>query len=182
MTTTPRIAPLDPPYTAAVQAALDRIMPPGAPPLALFRTVATNERVFLRMMAGGLLDRGSITLRERELAIDRTCWRCGAEYEWGVHVAWFGPRVKLTPAEIAALCSDEVPAGVFDARERLILALCDQLHATARIDDALWSALAAAWQPEQLIELVALAGYYHTIAFIVNAFAIPLEPIGARFV
>ena len=33
-------------------------------PLVLFRTLAVNERVFLRLMAGGLLDRGSIPLRD----------------------------------------------------------------------------------------------------------------------
>jgi hypothetical protein len=64
-------------YSEAVQAALTKIMPPGAPALALFTTLARNERVFSRVMAGGLLDRGSLTLRDRELVIDRTCWRCG---------------------------------------------------------------------------------------------------------
>ncbi len=93
---TARIAPLDPPYSAPVSAALDAIMPKGVAPLRLFRTLAVNERVFLRIMAGGLLDRGSITLREREIVIDRTCARCGSEYEWGVHVAFFGESVGLT--------------------------------------------------------------------------------------
>src|SRR5688572_22461811 len=83
-----RIAPLEPPYSEAVTAALQKIMPPGVDPLVLFRTLAVNERVFLRLMAGGLLDRGSITLREREIVIDRTCARCGSEYESGVHVAF----------------------------------------------------------------------------------------------
>ena len=48
---TPRIAPLDPPYSPPVAAALERIMPAGVAPLALFRTLAVNERVFLRVMA-----------------------------------------------------------------------------------------------------------------------------------
>jgi alkylhydroperoxidase/carboxymuconolactone decarboxylase family protein YurZ len=89
--TQPRIAPTDPPYPAEVQAEFDKLMR-GAPPLALFRTVARNPRVLQRMMAGSLLDRGSISLRSRELMILRVCARCGAEYEWGVHVATFLPR------------------------------------------------------------------------------------------
>ncbi len=96
-----RIAPREPPYPEAITTALERIMPPGVAPLTLFRTLAVNERVFLRLMAGGLLDRGSITLREREIVIDRTCARCGAEYEWGVHVAFFAERVGFTEREIA---------------------------------------------------------------------------------
>ena len=40
-----RIAPLEPPYSEAVTAALQKIMPPGWDPLLLFRTLAVNERV-----------------------------------------------------------------------------------------------------------------------------------------
>ncbi|HEV7760231.1 MAG TPA: hypothetical protein VGO78_14620 [Acidimicrobiales bacterium] len=31
-------------------------------------------------------------MRDREIVIDRTCARCGCQYEWGVHVAFFGDR------------------------------------------------------------------------------------------
>src|SRR5208282_1563842 len=95
----PRIRPMNPPHPPAIADALGRVMPEGVPPLLLFRTVAVNERVFHRMMAGGLLDRGSLTLRERELVIDRTCFRCGSEYEWGVHVTFFGAKVGFTEEE-----------------------------------------------------------------------------------
>jgi len=64
-----RIAPLDPPYDTETAAALQSIMPPGMEPLKLFRTQARNLRVFKRMVAGNLLHKGSITLRERELLI-----------------------------------------------------------------------------------------------------------------
>jgi alkylhydroperoxidase family enzyme len=184
MTTTPpapRITPLEPPYAAPIAEALAKIMPPGVPPLALFRVLAVNERVFLRMMAGGLLDRGSLTLRDRELVIDRTCFRCGAEYEYGVHVTFFGTRAKLTPDEIHDLCAADPDATVFSPRDRLVLKLCDELHASSTVGDALWAELAAEWTPEQLVELVMLAGYYHAIAFATNAFRVPLEAFAARF-
>ena len=181
MTTAARIAPIEPPYSPPVAAALERIMPNGVPPLALFRTLAVNERVFLRVMAGGLLDRGSITLRERELVIDRTCARCGAEYEWGVHMAFFGEGVGLTGAAAAATCAGDLEGTVLPPRERRLLRLVDELHDTARVSEALWAALRADWTDEQLIELVALAGFYHLISFVANAFTIPLETYGARF-
>ncbi len=157
-------------------------MPEGVPPLVLFRTLAVNERVFLRVMAGTLLDRGAITMRDRELVIDRTCYRCGSEYEWGVHVAFFGPRVGLTEDEIRGLCTDDPDATVFSERERLLLKLCDELHATTSVSDQLWAALAVEWSKEQLVELVVLAGVYHTVAFATNALRLPLEPFAARFV
>jgi alkylhydroperoxidase family enzyme len=176
-----RIAPLEPPYSPPVQAALDRVMPAGVPPLGLFRTLAVNERVFLRVMAGGLLDRGSISLREREIVIDRTCARCRSEYEWGVHVAFFAKRVGFTPEQVAATCGAEVSAGAFPDRERLLIWLVDALHDEARVDDALWAALRVEWTEEQLIELIALAGFYHLISFVTNALRIPAELYGARF-
>jgi alkylhydroperoxidase family enzyme len=179
--TTARIAPLVPPYSEAVTAALDRIMPAGVPPLVLFRALAVNERVFMRIMAGGLLDRGSLTLREREIVIDRTCHRCGAEYEWGVHVAFFADKAKLTPDEIAGTCAPDPAATPFSPRERLLLHLVDELHDTAHVSDGLWNELVAAWSPEQLVELIALAGFYHTISFLANGLRIPREPFAARF-
>jgi len=179
--TSARIAPLEPPYSPPVQAALDRVMPAGVPPLALFRALAVNERVFLRVMAGGLLDRGTIGLREREIVIDRTCARCGSEYEWGVHVAFFGERVGFTPEQVAATCGPEPEADALPARERLLIRLVDALHDEAQVSDALWTALREEWTEAQLIELVALAGFYHLISFVTNALRIPPEPFGARF-
>ena len=75
------------------------MMPPGVPPIALFRTVAHNPRVLGRWRGGALLDKGSIALRQREIAILRTTARLGAEYEWGVHIAFFADKAELTEAE-----------------------------------------------------------------------------------
>jgi hypothetical protein len=60
-----RIAPLDSPYPDAIQQDFERIMGPGCPPLVLFRTIATQERAWRKFTAGGLLDRGPLSLRER---------------------------------------------------------------------------------------------------------------------
>ena len=91
--TAPRIEPISPPYPAPLQAAFDRIMPPGVPPLLLFTTLARVPRIYDRFRAASLLDRGPVSLRHREIVIDRTCARCGCAYEWGVHVAFFAQRV-----------------------------------------------------------------------------------------
>jgi alkylhydroperoxidase family enzyme len=177
----PRIAPVSPPWSEEAGQWFRRLMPEGVEPLSLFRTLAVNPRVFGRVMAGGLLDRGSITLRDREIVIDRTTWRCGSEYEWGVHVAFFGSKVGFGEVEVAGLCTDDPEATSFAPRERLLLRLCDELHATAKVGDALWKELAGEFTPEQLVELVVLAGLYHVISFATNAFTLPLEPYAARF-
>jgi len=175
-----RIAPLNPPYDTDTAAALQAIMPPGMEPLKLFRTQARNLRVFKRMVAGNLLDKGSITLRERELVILRTCARCGAEYEWGVHVALFAERAGLDRATVAAT-QQPVSGDVCTPQEALLLRTADALHDTSGIPDALWQDLAAHYSEEQLLEIVALVGFYHAISFMVNAARVELEPFAPRF-
>src|ERR1700726_1717647 len=93
-----RIAGLEPPYAPEIQEQFDRIMR-GAPPLTLFRVVASNARAWEKFRAGGLLDRGPLGLREREIVIDRTCALTGCEYEWGVHVAIFAKAAGLTEGQ-----------------------------------------------------------------------------------
>ena len=156
-------------------------MPEGAPPLVLFTTLARNPRVFQRFMAGGLLDKGSIGVREREIMIDRTTARCGSEYEWGVHVKFFAEKAKLTLRQVRATAKGDADAEVWDRRDALIVRLADVLHETATIDDGLWRELKAEFTDAQLLELIVLAGFYHTVSFLTNALRLPLEPGAARF-
>jgi len=176
----PRIPPIEPPYPPEVQAAFDTLMR-GAPPLLLFRTVAHNPRVLQRLMAGNLLDRGSIPLRIRELMILRTCARCGAEYEWGVHVASFGAKAEWTPEELHSTVHGGDEDGCWSADERLTIRLADQLHETSRVDDALWAELAARFAAAQLVELLMLAGLYRAVSYVVNATSVGPESFAPRF-
>jgi alkylhydroperoxidase family enzyme len=176
----PRVTPLDPPYPPEMQADFDKLMR-GAPPLLLFRTVARNPRVLQRFMAGALLDRGSISLRSRELMILRTCARCGAEYEWGVHVAVFGAKAAWTPDQLRCSVHGGPDDHCWSAEDRLVIRLADQLHDTNEVDDALWHELAAHFAPEQLVELIMLAGKYHAVSYLVNAIGIQHEAFAPRF-
>jgi hypothetical protein len=97
-----RVEPVSAPYPPELQKVFDAIMPPGVPPLALFTTLARVPRIWDRFRAGSLLDRGPVSLRHREIVIDRTCARCDCAYEWGVHVAFFGNGRRL-PAEPRSL-------------------------------------------------------------------------------
>jgi alkylhydroperoxidase family enzyme len=177
----PRIAPLDPPYAEPIAAEFAAIMPPGLPPLALFRVLAHNPRVLQKVRLGSLLDRGALDRRDRELVILRTCARCGAEYEWGVHVATFAARVGLTAAQADATARASIDAEVFAPRDQLLLRLADALHDASDVDDALWRELAAAFTPAQLVELLVLAGFYHSISYVTNAARVPLEAGAPRF-
>jgi len=174
-----RIVPLDPPYAPEIQAAFDAIMPPGVDPLVLFRTLAVNGRVYQRFRAGGLLDRGLLSLRQREIVIDRTCALNRCEYEWGVHVAIFAEKAKLTSRQIEATVHGGEAGWSED--ERVLLDVCDELDRTRTLSDALWARLAAAFTAEEILEIIALVGFYRTVSLHANALKLPLEPNAARF-
>jgi hypothetical protein len=120
VTAQPRIAPAIPPYDPEVADQLQRMMPPGAEPIALFRTFVRNLPMATAMHGWGAYELGrglSVPMRAREIVIDRTCARCGCEYDWGVHVLFFADRVGLTAAQTASL--DAGDACWTDGSERL---------------------------------------------------------------
>ena len=176
-----RIAPATPPYPPAIAEALDRIMPPGVAPLLRFRSMARSPRVFGKMFAGGLLDKDPLSLRQREIVIDRTTARLGCEYEWGVHIALFADKVGFGAAEIAATVHGPSDAAGWSAAEQALLALVDGLVDHAAIEEATWTALAAHFDEAQILEAIALTGYYHTISFLCRGLELPLESWSARF-
>jgi 4-carboxymuconolactone decarboxylase len=180
-----RLAPLAPPYSPELNALLTKLTPPGAPDiLALFRVLAHNPPLAERMTGWGgyLLGRkASLPLRDREVVIDRVCARCGAVYEWGVHVAAFGTAAGFTAEQTAAIADSQADGAPLTDRDRLLVRMVDELHDTATLGDALWQELAALWSAPQLIELLMLAGWYRAISYVCNATRVPLEPWAARF-
>ena len=177
----PRIAPAEAPYPPQIAAELARIMPQGVEPLVLFRTLARNPRVFAKMFAGGLLDKGALGLRQREIVIDRTTARLGCEYEWGVHIAFFAEKVGFDPERVAATVTGPADAACWTADEQALLATVDDLVDRRTISGATWTALTVHFDEAQILEAIALVGYYHTISFLCRGLELPLESYGARF-
>jgi len=176
-----RISPATAPYAPEVQAWLERTMPAGKPPLRLFAILARDPRLFGKFFAGGLLDRGHLSLRQRELVIDRTTALHRSEYEWGVHVTLFGRKVGLTDEQIASLVHGSPDDPCWSDDDRPLLRLCDELHAGSDVSDATWHELERRFAAEAIIELLLLAGFYTTVSYLTNALRIPPEPDGARF-
>jgi 4-carboxymuconolactone decarboxylase len=174
-----RVDPVTAPYAPDLQALFDKLMPPGVPPLTLFTTLARVPRIFDKFRAGSLLDRGPVSLRHREIVIDRTCARCRCAYEWGVHVTFFADRVAFTPEQIRATVHGDSNDPVWTGDEPLLIRLVDELHDSANISNQLWSALSTAFSVEQIFELIALAGFYHTVSFFANGLRLKREPQAA---
>ena len=176
-----RIAPAPLPYPDDIQAWLDRTMPPGKPPLRLFTTLARDPRLCRKFFSAGLLDRGHLTLRQREIVIDRTTALCRSEYEWGVHIAIFGARVGFTPEQMHSLVHGGSEDACWPPAEQRLLRLCDALHRDCGVDDALWEQLREDFSEDAMLELLMLAGFYRTVSYLTNALQLPLEADAARF-
>ena len=175
-----RIAPLEPPYPPEIQAQFDRVMR-GAPPLMLFRVIASNPRAWDKFRSGSLLDRGPLSLRQREIVIDRTCALNGCEYEWGVHVATFAQAARLTETEIRATVREAADAACWSAAEQALLAAVDALHLRATLSDDEFEGLASHYDEAKIFEIILLCGFYRTVSYLANGLRLPLEEKAARF-
>src|SRR5438445_8761368 len=178
--TAPRIAPLQPPYAPESQQQFDRIMR-GAPPLVLFRVMAGNARAWEKFRAASLLDRGPLSLREREIVIDRTTALTGCEYEWGVHVATFAEAAHLTEEQVRATVLGGADAPCWSAAEQVLIATVEALHARATLSDVEFKALSAHYDDAKVFEIILLCGFYRTVSYLANGLDLALEPKAARF-
>jgi alkylhydroperoxidase family enzyme len=180
-----RIEPLEPPFAEPVGGVLERMMPPGIPPIALFRTFAHNPAMTAGVNAWGsyyLTKQSSLPMRTREIVIDRVTARCGCEYEWGVHIAFFAEKVGLTDEQVRSLTFGSPADGCWeDPADRLAIELVDQLHDTSTISDDLWTRLTAEFATPQLLDMMLLAGWYHAISYVARAAELPLEAFATRF-
>ena len=180
-----RIRPLVPPYEPETEALLGSMMPRGVPPIALFGVFARNLEMTRAMGGWGsyeLSKRLSLSLREREIAILRTCARCGCEYEWGVHVAYFAERAQLSREQLVSLTSGNADDSCWDVAERALIRAVDELHDGADLRDSTWLALSASHEDAQLLDLTLLCGWYHAISFAARVARVALEDFAPRFV
>lgn len=180
-----RLTPLEPPFEPELQALLTRMTPPAAPGiLGLFRVLARHPALAERMTGWGgfLLGRkAELPLRDREVVINRVCALCGAEYEWGVHVAAFGEAAGFSAEQNAAIADPSPDGAVLTPRDRLLVRMVDELQARSDLGEDLREQLAAVWSERQVLELLMLAGWYRAISYVCNVARVPLEPWAARW-
>ena len=180
-----RIPPLEEPYDPQVGAQLDSMMPTGIAPIGLFRVFARNLAMTEAMHGWGKYELGprlSVPMRTREIVIGRTTARCRAEYEWGVHVAFFAERVGLTRSQLRSITVGHAGDACWtDPTDRIVIEVVDQLHDTSDVDDELWTRFALTFRPEQILDVVLLCGWYHAISFVARAARVPNEPFAPTF-
>ena len=171
----PRIAPLsedqltDEAHQLAVEIrAAFGIPENGAMPESL-RMMLVHPKLFKAQMSMGItLAAGTLSPRERELAVLRSAWICGAPYEWGEHVDIGKERAGLTAEEVER-CTQGSKAEGWSEHDRAVLKAVEELHMHHMISDETWAVLAKSWNDQQLTEFPLLVGIYTATAMQQNS-------------
>ncbi|EWT00173.1 carboxymuconolactone decarboxylase [Intrasporangium oryzae NRRL B-24470] len=167
---------MEAPFDPATAEALDVL----GPPLDVFRLFARKPERAHAIHGWGryyLSRQLSLSIRHRELVIDRTTARCGSSYEWGVHVAAFADKVGLSPEQaVSTAHGDPDDACWRDPGDRAVLRAVDALVDRHDLDDAEWADLVSAVGEEGAIDLLLLTGWYHAISFVTRVTRLPQEP------
>jgi alkylhydroperoxidase family enzyme len=114
----------------------------------------------------------ALSARAREIAILEIARLRRSEFEWYAH-SRVGERAGLTALELAAL-RDGTDAPTLSAAEAMVRELVRRLLVERDLDDAAYAAALDALGQRDLVDLIALVGYYETLALMLAAFRTPL--------
>ncbi|MEU4242904.1 carboxymuconolactone decarboxylase family protein [Actinoplanes sp. NPDC026619] len=172
-----RVPLVEPPYDAALTAL--------GPPISLFRAFAHRPDRARGIQGWGsyyLSRRCALSLRHRELVIDRTTALCGAEYEWGIHIALFAAKAALTGDQVRSLTAGSPADACWtDPGDRAVLAAVDALHARNDLTDEEWAAVTEAVGADGAVDLMLICGWYHAISYVARAARLTPEPGSPTF-
>ena len=140
--------------------------------MALFRTLVRFPEMFAAMRGLGsrVSSLPAMSNYDRELVIMRIAWLYESEYEWGAHYD-AALRAGISEAQIEAIkvgASDSI----WNAWERTLIAVADQLVMDAFLDDATWSSLRGQYSEEDILGLLGMVAHYHMVAMVTNTFGI----------
>jgi alkylhydroperoxidase family enzyme len=118
---------------------------------------------------------GTISERDRELAVLRVGWLCQAPFEWNAHVNVGKRKAGLTTEDIERVTIGSSAPGWSEA-DRGILRAVEELISDAMISEETWALLSKRLSYEQLLELPILVGQYLGVAFLQNSIRATLMP------
>jgi len=145
----------------------------------VYGTLANHVDLFRAigpLMAHFLVD-NALDDRSRELVIVRSCYRDRGEYPYRQHVR-IGAEAGLDQRTLDALAAEH-PQLDDQADATLALAI-DELHDHNMITEPTWTALSSRLSANQILDAVAIAGFYGLISFVLNSAGTELETGSVR--
>ena len=176
-----RIGLLQKPWPEAFAATIEKIVPAGTEPLALFTSIGQSQKALERFLGGAVAGKGALDFHTRELVIQRTTAKTGCEYEWGIHTKLFAGKAGLSEAQVRSTFDGHADDGNWEAADAAVVASVDALLANKKRGDAEFARRAAHFDTAQILEIVQLISFYHGVALITGAIALPSEPGMGRF-
>jgi alkylhydroperoxidase family enzyme len=137
--------------------------------MANYPDLAKDWNVF----ATHILERNSLTPRDREILILRIGWLCNAEYEWAQHTR-IGKSVGLTDNDIARIKDGPLAKGLTE-HDKLLLQATDELRKDSFISDETWKALSATYDTHKMMDLVFTVGQYSLVSMALNSLGVQLD-------
>lgn len=138
----------------------------------IFLILANNPELGRMQLEMGarVAAKGTIPLRQQEMAILRVAWLNSAPFIWSQH-SRFALSCGLTTEEIASV-SEGSEAENWSEFERAILKGVEEMVTDAMVSDETWKVLSAKWSKAQLIEFLMLVGRYVSSAMLQNSLMI----------
>lgn len=142
----------------------------GGPQSVLMHVPALGSRIaesgdYLRF-------HGQLAPADRELAMLATGREVEARYEWQAHEP-LALKEGVRPEAVEVVRSKAAVDGLLP-REQLIIEVVRSLYRTHGLPDQLFQRASEQLGTQQLVELVALAGHYGLLGFILNGFQVDL--------
>lgn len=170
--TTPRVSPLpEGEWTAVHKALVAKFSRDGRADNQLKTLLNVPEIVDGAMpFTMYLLEESTLPPRHREILILRTSWLCGTQSLWARHAAR-ARNLGMTDEEIRWIAQGPDARG-WDAFERTLLQMADQLYRNSSVNDATWKALAARYDLEHLMDAVETVNHFTFLSLLNNSFGV----------
>jgi 4-carboxymuconolactone decarboxylase len=83
-------------------------------------------------------------------------------------------RLNIPEADILGV-RDPASHSAYSEIDRAVITMADELHHHAQVSDSTWQVLERTFSPEQLVELILIAGNWRMLAGFFNSARVPLD-------
>lgn len=169
-----RIPPLSQKDLTAAETELLQQVTSINPPPNLLMTLLYSAEAYKKMLPfGAYISTGSkLSELHREVAILRTAWRIGAEYEWQHHFEK-AEAAGLDTSLVHSLASHDFSSLAPDLI--VVVNTVDELIDDHGVSDGTWQRLIATYSPAELVDLILTVGLYQSIGMVIASFGVQLD-------
>jgi alkylhydroperoxidase family enzyme len=116
----------------------------------------------------------------RELLILHTAWHTQSEYEWMPHQE-IARSLGVTAAQLASIQQGQIQSFAFNEKEKNLLQFLSRIAASQSLSRDHFEEARKQFSDRELVEIVAVQGFYYTIATLASVFELEIDsPTGTE--